>query len=290
MKTKRIIAMAVTALSASLCLGAGIQAPASAAPKYKLLWSQEFNNKKVSRLDPKVWDYDLTDGYGWGNGEEQYYTNYTSNVKINGKGQLEITANRLSDTNPILDRCFTCTYTSARIKTANLLGFRYGKMSAHIKMPSGTGTWPAFWMLGDTIINGGTWPEGGEIDIIEARGAAPNVVHGTVHGPGYFGGNGRGASYYMPTPLSAKYHEYSIEWLPNKIVFSIDNTPYYTLTPESTKPNRYVYNQEFFLILNLAMGGTFGGETDASVKSATMKINWIRYYSINGQGKVFKKG
>jgi beta-glucanase (GH16 family) len=94
----------------------------------------------------------------------------------------------------------------------------------------------------------------------------------------------------MPTPLSAKYHEYSIEWLPNKIVFSIDNTPYYTLTPQSTKPHRYVYNQEFFLILNLAMGGTFGGDTDASVKSATMKINWIRYWSINGQGKVFKKG
>ena len=288
MKTKRIIAMAVTALSASLCLGTGIQAPANAAPKYKLLWSQEFNDKKVTRPSAKVWDYDLTDGYGWGNGEEQYYTNYTSNVKINGKGQLEVTALRLSDTNPILDRCFTCTYTSGRIKTANLYGFRYGKMSARIKMPTGEGTWPAFWMLGDTIINGGTWPEGGEIDIIETRGMAPNVAHATVHGPGYFGGNGRGSTFYAPNPLSAAYHEYGIEWTPNKIEFKLDGVTYYTLTPQSVSGYRYVYNQEFFLILNLAMGGIFGGDTDPDVKKATMMVDWIRYYSINGQGKVFK--
>jgi beta-glucanase (GH16 family) len=289
MKTKRIIAMAVTALSASLCLGTGVQAPATAAPKYKLLWSQEFNEKKVSRVSTKVWDFDLTDGYGWGNGEQQYYTDSPRNVKINGKGQLEITALRLAETDPILDRCFTCEYTSARIKTANLFGFRYGRMVARIKMPHGVGTWPAFWMLGDDILNGGVWPESGEIDIIEARGMAPYVAHATVHGPGYFGGNGRGASKYLPVRLSSTYHEYGIDWTPNKIVFTLNGRPYYTLTPASLNGNRYVFNQEFFLILNLAMGGTFGGDTDPTVKSATMKVDWIRYYSIAGQGRVFKK-
>jgi beta-glucanase (GH16 family) len=288
MKTKRILALAVAALSASVCLGAGVQAPAEAATKYKLLWSQEFNDKKVARPDARVWDYDLTDGYGWGNSEQEYYTNSGRNVRINGKGQLTITALRLSDTDPILDHCFACTYTSARLKTAGLLGFRYGRMVARMKLPTETGTWPAFWMLGNDLIKGGTWPEAGEIDIVETRGSAPNVVHGTVHGPGYSGGNGRGSTFYAPNPVSNGYHTYGIDWLPNKIVWTFDGHPYFTMTPADTGGNRYVYNQEFFLILNLAMGGEFPGDTDPAVKSSVMTVDWIRYYSINGQGRVFK--
>ena len=288
MKTKRILALAVAALSASVCLGAGVQAPAEAATTYKLLWSQEFNSKAAGRPDPKTWDYDLTDGYGWGNSEQEYYTNSGRNVRVNGKGQLTITALRLSDTDPILDHCFACTYTSGRIKTAGLLGFRYGRMVARIKLPTETGTWPAFWMLGNDLIKGGTWPESGEIDIVETRGSAPNVVHGTVHGPGYSGGNGRGSTFYAPNPVSNGYHTYGIDWTPNKIVWTFDNHPYFTMTPADTGGNRYVFNQEFFLILNLAMGGEFPGDTDPAVKSSVMTVDWIRYYSINGQGRVFK--
>ena len=288
MKAKRVLAMAAAALSAAVCIGASVQAPATAATKYKLLWSQEFNNTKVSRPDPKVWDYDLTDGYGWGNSEQEYYTNYTSNVKIDGKGHLVINALRLSETSPILDHCFACTYTSARLKTAKLLGFRYGRMIARMKLPTDTGTWPAFWMLGASLANGGTWPESGELDIVETRGSAPNVVHGTVHGPGYSGGNGRGSTFYAPNPVSNGYHTYGVDWLPNKIVWTFDGQPYFTMTPADTGGNRYVFNQEFFLILNLAMGGEFPGDTDPAVKSATLNVDWIRYYSINGQGKVYK--
>lgn len=288
MKSKRIAAIVVAALSASLCLGAGASTPATAVTKYKLLWSQEFNEKKIGLPSKAFWDYDLTDGYGWGNSEQEYYTNYTSNVKINGKGQLEINARRLSDTSPILDRCWNCTYTSARLKTAGLLGFRYGRMTARMKLPTDTGTWPAFWMLGNDLTKGGTWPESGELDIVETRGSAPNVVHGTVHGPGYSGGSGRGSTYYSPLPVSNAYHIYGIDWLPNKIVWTFDGTPYFTMTPQDTGGNRYVFNQEFFLILNLAMGGEFPGDTDPSVKTATMNVDWIRYYSINSYGKVFK--
>jgi beta-glucanase (GH16 family) len=288
MKSKRIAAVLVAALSASLCIGAGATAPATAVTKYKLLWSQEFNDKKVGRLSSKVWDYDLTDGYGWGNSEQEYYTNSLRNVKVDGKGNLVITALRLSDTDPILDHCFSCTYTSARIKTAGITGFRYGRMVARMKLPTETGTWPAFWMLGGSLIKGGTWPESGEMDIVETAGAAPNVVHGTVHGPGYSGGNGRGSTYYAPNPVSNGFHTYAIDWLPNKIVFTFDGHPYFTMTPADTGGNRYVFNQEFFLILNLAMGGEFTGDTDPAVKSSTMTVDWIRYYSINGQGRVFK--
>lgn len=288
MKLRRIIASAGVAAFSAACLTIGGGAPASAAPSYKLLWSQEFNNSKVSRLDPKVWDFDLTDGYGWGNSEEEYYTNLSKNVIINGQGQLVINALRLSDTDPILDRCFTCTYTSARIKTANRLGFRYGRMEARIKLPTDNGTWPAFWMLGNPLLKGGTWPECGEIDIVETRGSAPNIVQGTVHGPGYSGGNPVTNTFYNPLALSQSYHIYGVDWLPNKIVFMFDRKPYFTVTPADVRGNRWVYNQEFFMILNLAMGGLYGGETDPLVTKATMSVDWIRYYSINGQGRVFK--
>lgn len=288
MKLSRIIASAgLVALSAA-CLTVGSGAPASAAPTYKLLWSQEFNDKRVSRVSTKVWDFDLTDGYGWGNSEQEYYTNSIRNVRINGKGQLEIHALRLSDTDPILDHCFACTYTSARLKTAGILGFRYGRMIARIKVPTDTGTWPAFWMLGNDLIKGGTWPESGEIDIVETRGGAPNVVHGTVHGPGYSGGNGRGSTFFASSVLSAAYHNYGIDWTPNKIVWTFDGQPYFTMTPADTGGNRYVFNQEFFLILNLAMGGEFPGDTDPAVKNSMMSVDWIRYYSISGQGRLFK--
>jgi beta-glucanase (GH16 family) len=284
---RRILATAGLLAMAAGCVGVS-GTPAQATTTYKLLWSQEFNNTKPAKLDPKVWDYDLTDGYGWGNSEEEYYTNSFHNVTINGKGQLAINALRLSDTDPILDHCFTCTYTSARIKTAGLVGFRYGRMEARIKMPTDTGTWPAFWMLGNPLLKGGTWPECGEIDMVETRGSAPNIVQGTIHGPGYSGGNAVTSTNYAPFPVSNGYHIYGVDWLPNKITFMFDRKPYFTVTPSDVRGNRWVFNGEFFMILNLAMGGEYGGNTDPSVTKATMLVDWIRYSSINGQGKVIK--
>ena len=161
-------------------------------------------------------------------------------------------------------------------------------MVARMKLPTDVGTWPAFWMLGASLVKGGTWPESGEMDIVETRGTAPNMVQGTVHGPGYSAGNAVGSGYYAPNPVSNGYHTYGIDWLPNKIVFTFDGHVYFTVTPADVRGNRYVFNQEFFLILNLAMGGEFAGDTDPAVKTSVMNVDWIRYYSINGQGKVYK--
>jgi beta-glucanase (GH16 family) len=289
MKMKRLIAVTVAVLIGSTGIGSVPQQPAQASGTvFKRLWSEEFNSKVPTKPNGRNWDYDLTNGYGWGNGEEQYYTDSGRNIRVMG-GNLNITALRLSDMDPILDSCFACTYTSARIKTAGKLGFRYGRMVARIKLPEGEGTWPAFWMLGNDLLKGGTWPDAGEIDIVETRGSSPYVVHGTVHGPNYSGGNGVGSTFYALEPLSAKYHLYSIDWTPNKIVWSFDNKPYFTLTPSGVRGNRWVFNQEYFLILNLAMGGTFGGDTNPAVKSARMSVDWIRYYSINGLGRVYVK-
>jgi beta-glucanase (GH16 family) len=139
---KALAAVASVAVLASIA-----QAPATAATR-KLLWSEEFNAKKVSGISTKNWDYDLGDGYGWGNSEQEYYTKDRANIRVNGKGQLEIVAKRIPNDSMILDRCFTCQFTSAKIKTAGRLGFKYGRLEARMKLPAGKGTWPAFWMLG----------------------------------------------------------------------------------------------------------------------------------------------
>jgi len=168
---------------------------ATPAPKtLKLLWSDEFSAKKVSLPNPKNWDFDIGNSYGWGNSELEYYTNKTSNVAQDGKGHLIITANRISDaagtqvgtaagTPQILNICYECQFTSAKLKTANRLGFKYGRIEARMKLPSGLGTWPAFWMLGADLLEGNGWPECGEIDVLEARGDLPPVAYGTLLDP-----------------------------------------------------------------------------------------------------------
>ncbi len=280
---------AVSALS--LVLLAGTNTAAQGASK-KLLWSEEFNSKKVSSVNSKNWSYDLGDGYGWGNSEQEYYTKNRENIKINGKGQLVITAKRIPETSTILDRCFTCQFTSAKIKTADKLGFKYGRMEARIKLPAGKGTWPAFWMLGAGLTKGEVWPDCGEIDIVEAKGSQPYTALGTLHGPGYSGQTGtqRGSAYLSPGPaLSNDYHVYAIDWKPNQIDFSVDGQVYFTHSAADVAPNKWVFNQEFFLILNLATGGNFEPEIDPMLQTATMSIDYIRYYSVNGQGKLYRR-
>ena len=262
--------------------------PADASTPAKLLWRQEFNGKAGSPPDPKVFTYDLGDGGGWGNSEQQYYTNKRQNVRMDGNGNLLISAVRIPD--PLFfDPCISCQFTSARLKTADRVGFRYGRIVVRAKVPAGVGTWPAIWMLGADLGKTTQWPDSGEIDIMEAKGSQPFYAYGTVHGPGYSGGNSVGGIYLSPTELSANFHVFRIDWLPNKIEFFVDGTPYYTVTPNSIGQNKYVFNKEFFLIMNIAMGGNFAGEIDPSVQQADMYIDYIRYYSLNGQGRLFKR-
>lgn len=274
--------------------------PSNAAPKksLKLLWSQEFNGKKGSLPDKKIWTNEIGGG-GWGNSERQFYTNKPSNISMNGEGQLVITSRRISNiygeqlseepgTSEILDRCSECQFTSARIKTARKVSFMYGRVEARIKLPTGAGAWPAFWMLGADLIEGVPWPECGEVDIMEYRGDYTDRSTSALHGPDTPPGSGLGSAYLHYSSLANDFHTFAIEWKKNSITFYVDDRPHGTYRSTDLK-GRWVFNQKFFLILNLAMGGTYAGEyIDPDLTSAELKIDYIRFYSINGVGKVFQ--
>jgi len=290
------------ALAAVLALSLIVNPSADAAPKkkLKLLWSEEFNSKKGTKPSSKNWAHDIGGG-GWGNSERQYYTNKASNIATDGDGKLVFTARRIStasldqvgtepDTEAILNRCWECQFTSARIKTAKKLSFQYGRVEARMKMPVGVGTWPAFWMLGGDLLEGGRWPDCGEIDIMEFRGDISDRTTSALHGPTTPPGSGLGAAYMSFAPLSDDYHTYAIEWRKNAIDFIVDGRITGTYSSADTGTRGWVYNQEFFLILNLAVGGTYAGEEiDPEMNLAEFKVDYIRYYSVNGVGKLTRK-
>lgn len=249
-----------------------------------LLWSQEFNEKSGSRPDPKFWNYDLGDGRGWGNREVQFYTNV--NAKTTGRGALAITALQISPKKKQICYYGYCEWSSARITTKNKVWIKYGTIEARIQMPAGKGTWPAFWMLGQNI-DEVSWPNSGEIDIIEGLGRDPFQAYATIHGPGYFGGSSIGTRHLNSKKLSDGFHTYGINWSEDSIEWTFDGKVTFKQSKDSIAPRAWVFNQPFSLILNVAMGGEFGGEIGKDSKSGLqMKINWIRVKKFNGQGEV----
>jgi len=290
------------ALTAVLALALVVNPSADAASKksLKLLWSEEFNSKIGTKPSTKNWAYEIGGG-GWGNSERQYYTDKSANIATDGAGKLVITAKRISTasldivgtepgTEAILDRCSECQFTSARIKTARKLGFKYGRIEARMKMPQGVGTWPAFWMLGGDLLDGSSWPECGEIDIMEFRGDINDRTTSALHGPTTPPGSGLGSAFLSYAPLSDDFHTYAIEWRKNSIDFIVDGRVTGTYSSADTGSRGWVFNQEFFLILNLAVGGTYAGEEiDPDMNQAELKVDYIRYYSVNGVGKLTRK-
>ena len=283
---KMILAPASVLLSACVGLSLMVIPAAEAAPKktLKLLWSDEFNGKKGSAPSAKTWSREIGGG-GWGNSERQYYTDKASNASMDGAGRLVITAKRISNeyaeqvsedpgTEDILNRCSECQFTSARMKTARKVSFQYGRIEARMKLPQGIGTWPAFWMLGGDLLDGVPWPECGEIDIMEFRGDIPDQATSAIHGPTTPQGSGLGARYLSVTPLSDGYHTYAIEWKKNSIDVIVDGRVNGTYTSRDTGARGWVYNQEFFIILNLAMGGTYAGEyIDPNLNQAQLNVD-----------------
>ena len=298
---KALLAPTSLFVALSIALNSAVSPVADAAPKktLKLLWSDEFNGKKGSLPSSKTWAREIGGG-GWGNSERQYYTDKAANAAMDGAGRLVITANRISNeygeqvgvvpgTEDILNRCSECQFTSARMKTARKISFMYGRVEARIKMPQGVGTWPAFWMLGGDSIDGVPWPECGEIDIMEFRGDIPDRSTSAIHGPTTPKGSGLGAAFMNYDSLSNDFHTYAIEWKKNSISFIVDGRVTGTFSSADTGTRGWVYNQEFFLILNLAMGGTYAGEyIDPTLNQAQVSVDYIRFYSINGVGKVIK--
>ena len=250
---------------------------------WKLVWSDEFNNKAGTAPNASIWGQEVGDGTvngipGWGNSELEYYTGGTNNVATDGAGNLLITAKKADGSL----QCYygPCEYTSARLLSKNRFEVAYGRVEARVKVPAGAGLWPAFWMLG-TDIDQVNWPQTGEIDIMEYVGRVPNEIFGTLHGPGYSGGQSYGQSVNLGEPVANEYHTYAVEWQPDKITWLLDGVPYFTATPNDPflQGKQWVFNHPFFLLLNMAVGGNFGGTVSPdTVFPATMAVDYVRLY------------
>jgi len=163
-------------------------------------------------------------------------------------------------------------FTSARIKSEGLQEFTYGRVEARAKLPSGGGTWPAIWMLGGDYLTN-AWPAAGEMDIMEHVGNQQNVIFGSTHDPNNFGGNARTGSTTV-AGVSNEFHIYEMEWTSTQIKFAVDGQVYHTVTNDGSLP----FNKDFFFILNVAMGGTFGGDIDPAFVESSMEVDYIRMY------------
>ncbi len=230
---------------------------------WKLVWGDDFEGSSGAAADGSKWTYDT--GPNWYNGELQDYTSGTTNASLDGNGNLVIEARKEAREGK--------QYTSARLKTEGKKTFTYGRFEGRMKLPYGQGMWPAFWLLG-----GNSWPNTGEIDIMENLGREPSIAHGTMHGPGYSGSAGPTASYTLPggAKFSDDFHVFAIEWETNAIRWYVDGNLYSTKTPADIKGNTWVFDHGFFFILNLAVGGDWpGAPDDTTVFPQKMLIDYV---------------
>jgi beta-glucanase (GH16 family) len=245
---------------------------------FNLVWSDEFNGADGSAPDPGKWTYDLG-GNGWGNQELETYTNRTVNAQMQG-GNLVITAQKETFVGP--DN-ISRDYTSARLKTQTKFTQAYGRFEARIKIPKGQGIWPAFWMLGQDIDTNG-WPKCGEIDIMENIGKEPALVHGSLHGPSSAAATSDESS-QVALPNNANFaddfHVYAVEWDPTQVKFFVDSNNYATFTKANWPANgTWVFDHPFFLLLNVAVGGTWPGAPDGTTQfPQQMLVDYVRVYA-----------
>lgn len=241
-----------------------------------IIWEDDFDVD--GSPDPELWSYDIGTGVeifgqpGWGNNEQQYYTDRPENIRVEG-GMLHITAREESFEGS--------NYTSAKILTRGTFERTYGRYEARIMLPFGQGIWPAFWLLGDDSDGSVIWPQIGEIDIMEYRGQEPTVIHGSVHGPGYSAGQAVTDSYRLTGGrFDTEFHLFAIEWGPDFIKYYVDDVLYNEITPDDVN-GEWVFNDNtFYIILNVAVGGTFVGPPDNSTPfPQTMLVDYVRVYT-----------
>lgn len=233
-----------------------------AADNYELVWSDEFNG---NYLDTNTWNYEIgTGSWGWGNNEQQYYTD--RNIKVSN-GTMKITAKR--------EDYGGMKYTSSRITTKNKKNFKYGKIEARIKMPKFKGVWPAFWMLGANQDSVG-WPKCGEIDIVEAINDE-NLVYGTLHWFNDPGNNNADSGSSVAVADRTEYHVYGVEWTADKLRWYVDGKVYRTMDVSNDSFSEV--RKEYFVIFNMAIGGQWPGyDIDETAFPATMEVDWVRAY------------
>ncbi len=233
--------------------------------KGKLVWEENFSGKK---LDEKAWNFETGDGCpnicGWGNNERQVYTKDNHRLE---NGHLIITTKKDGE-----------KYTSTRITTAGKKEFKYGYIEARAKVPVGYGIWPAFWMLGSNIKQAG-WPLSGEIDILEYIGREPDMAYTTLHFKDRHGDNAFGKKTPMPD-IEDGFHNYAVQWTPEKIDFLVDEKVFFSYTPETKTEESWPYDQPFYILLNVAVGGNFGGpDVDDTIFPQEYIIDYIKVYS-----------
>jgi len=252
---------------------------------YVQVWQDEFNLSAGSSPDPKIWSPENGDGTktaagaGWGNKERQYYIPSLAKIDSAGKLQIEATTTGANEYN-----CYyktPCEWISSKYITKGKIGFKYGRIEARIKGPAGAGTWGAFWMLGADI-DERLWPWCGEIDVTELLGKTSDKSYGYLHGltSSYAG---RGSSVDMPNGFVNEYHTYAIDWFPDQIDWYVDGVLFHS---EQKIDRDWVFDHEFYLIMNLAMGGGFGGSIENGLNQARLSFDWIRFSTINGLGDV----
>jgi beta-glucanase (GH16 family) len=240
---------------------------------WELVWQDDFEGVAGKAPDATKWKYDIGIGPandGWGNQELQYYSNLAENVSLDGKGNLAITARNKSYAG--------AAFTSARITTQGKFEQAYGRFEARIKLPWGPGIWPAFWLLGSNIQTV-QWPQCGEIDIMESRGQKPNIIYGSLHGPGYSGGGSITKSFgFENSRFDLDYHVFAVEWGEDHIDYYVDDTLYQRIKPKDVS-GTWVYDHPFFILLNVAVGGNFVGfPTSQTPFPQTMLVDWVRVY------------
>lgn len=264
MRHFKIIAMALCILvSKAVVTNTGVVAQTKV-----LVWSDEFDYTGLPAT--AKWNYDVG-GHGWGNNEAQYYTNArTENARVED-GHLIIEAHKESFGGN--------DYTSARLISLNKGDWKYGRVEVRAKLPGGRGTWPAIWLLPSDGFYG-DWPKSGEIDIMEYVGYDPGIAYGSIHTEAYNhkDGTGKGGSYSVPDAES-NFHDYAIEWYADRIEFFVDNNKYFTFNNEGSW-EKWPFDKRFHLVLNLAIGGDWGGAEgiDNSIFPVKLEIDYVRVY------------
>lgn len=232
---------------------------------YELVWSDEFSEVNI---DTDKWQWEVN-GDGGGNGEEQYYTDRDINSYIED-GKLVLFAQR--------EQYQDHEYTSARLNSSGKFSFQYGRIDFRAKVASGTGAWPALWMLGDNFWDEG-WPYCGEIDIMEHVGYDAQGLHVNAYFGDQSGGKGDHHGYHrINEPWSDRYHIYSIEWNENGISYLVDNNEVHSLDHSNVGNYTYPFDQSFFIIMNIALGGGFGGTINDNLQNTTMKVDYVRVF------------
>ena len=241
---------------------------------WQLTWYDEFDGPVNTLPDAAKWNIEVVANPA--NNEAQYYTNRTRNVSLNGAGQLELTAYK--------EVYGAKQYTSGRINTSGKFQQTYGRWEAMMKLPAGTGMWPAFWMLGNNNGCGG-WPNCGELDIMENRGRLPMVSSSAIHGPGYSGNTPIVHTYNLPVAspsFFAAFHIFAVEWDAGQVRFYVDGNLHYTVTRANIEVyGNWVFNHPFYTLLNLAIGGVFDNNQlpPDSAFPAKVTVEYVRVYA-----------